>query len=83
MCNVPPISQMVGPVSVASWTATANGSWNKQAEVPLEKWLLQKPSPADGKRLHALGNIVIPQCADLAMQVIASMTCAPAGSARR
>ncbi len=73
--------QLAGPASVASWSSTANAAWNKQAEVPLEQWLLhEKPSLPDSRRLHTLGNIVIPQCAELAMQIIASMPGWPAAA---
>lgn len=38
----------------------------------LSSWLLQKKGVYDTLRLNAVGNIVIPQCAALAVQVMAA-----------
>lgn len=37
---------------------------------PLCDWLAHTQSASDQKRLHAVGNVVIPRCASLAMHVI-------------
>lgn len=49
------------------------GPWNPHSKVPIHKWLLEAECPTNSERLRTLGNVVIPQCADLAMKLIASL----------
>eukprot|EP00435_Cladocopium_sp_Y103_P023636 s2702_g5.t1 len=46
--------------------------WNATCKPDVADWLLVSQSQVDKERLKACGNIVIPQCAQLALQVIAS-----------
>ena len=49
----------------------ANGIWNGDSKPELSKWLKAKQCPSDKARLKAVGNIVFPKCAQLAVNVIA------------
>ena len=45
--------------------------WNPAAKSPLFTWLTATPHSAlDQQRLKVLGNVVIPRCAELAMNLI-------------
>lgn len=49
------------------------GVWNPGNEVPKVHWLKARPEARDQARLHALGNIVIPQQAKMAMSCFQSL----------
>jgi hypothetical protein len=44
--------------------------WNPAAKPPLEKWLVKKQSEQDRSRLTAVGNIVMPRVAQLAIHML-------------
>ena len=49
--------------------------WNVTCKPDITNWLLTSQSQVDKERLKACGNNVIPQCARLALHVIASTYC--------
>ena len=48
-------------------------SWNVGSSVPMEHWLTATQSENDRWRLHALGNVVIPQQASTALQCFSTL----------
>ena len=50
--------------------AQAHQCWHFRKPPPLVEWLSQSHTKEDRERLCAIGNIVIPRCARLAMHVI-------------
>lgn len=53
----------------------AHRPWNPKGSLPVHQWLVQSQSNMDVLdvlRLKACGNIVIPQCATLALSVLAA-----------
>lgn len=50
----------------------AHRPWNPKGSLPVHQWLVQSQSNMDVLRLKACGNIVIPQCAALALSVLAA-----------
>ena len=45
-------------------------SWNCLNKVPVAQWLASSQSDEDRQRLHALGNIAVPACGQLAGEVL-------------
>ena len=50
----------------------ANALWNPLGRVPVHEWLLRAStlSQVDSNRLKALGNVVMPACANLALHLM-------------
>lgn len=44
--------------------------WNPKGWMPLHTWLWHEASDLDLDRLHALGNIVMPRCGQLALHLL-------------
>ena len=44
--------------------------WNRFGKVPVCKWLQDRASSGDVERLKAVGNIVFPRVAQLALHVL-------------
>ena len=44
--------------------------WNEPNAVPMDRWLVQSVSQDDRRRLHQLGNCVVPSMAALAMDIL-------------
>ena len=57
--------------TVKEMNEQANADWNCESKPELSKWLKAKQCPIDKERLKAVGNIVFPKCAQLAVNVIA------------
>ena len=51
--------------------AQAHKAWNVPGKPPLNEWLLETQEADQKERLQAAGNIVIPQQAQLALQILA------------
>lgn len=49
----------------------AHSSWNPNGRPPLSKWLLKSQEEWAPQRLRAVGNIVIPRQATLALHILA------------
>lgn len=45
--------------------------WHTASRPPLERWLQDSSAPDDKCRLHALGNIVLPDMAHMALSLLA------------
>jgi hypothetical protein len=48
----------------------ANKCWNLRNQPPITTWLAQSLGKHDLHRLHAIGNMVLPKCACLAMHLL-------------
>ena len=48
-------------------------SWNAGSWIPIQHWLQICQSEKDRQRLHALGNVVIPQQANMAMTLFSTL----------
>ena len=61
------------PKSVKALLQARNGkrTFNPQGKPPVHTWLAHKSSPLDKQRLHAMGNIVIPAEASVALDLFA------------
>ena len=44
--------------------------WNEPNAVPMDRWLVHSVSQDDRRRLHQLGNCVVPSMAALAMDIL-------------
>lgn len=49
---------------------SAHAAWNRCCKPPVSAWLLAQQSALDKERLKACGNVVIPQCARLALHIM-------------
>ena len=56
-------------MTAAALLEQSRGMWNPRGSVPLHQWLVAKQEASDRRRLAMLGNIVIPQCARLALHI--------------
>ena len=54
---------------------SAHAAWNRCCKPPVSAWLLAKQSALDKERLKACGNVVIPQCARLALHIMGNHLC--------
>ncbi|CAK9052694.1 unnamed protein product [Durusdinium trenchii] len=54
----------------AAWDQQCQKAWNPSQRPALTEWLTTESSEQDESRLHALGNIVFPRCAELAVSLI-------------
>lgn len=48
----------------------AQRMWYPKCRMPVSQWLGDKHTKEDKARLKALGNVVMPQCAECAMHII-------------
>lgn len=48
-------------------------SWNVSSSIGIEHWLRMSQSDKDKQRLHACGNVVIPQQAKMAMTCFSTL----------
>ena len=46
--------------------------WNPGSQIPLRNWMQDTQCPEDKARLKAVGNIVFPKSAQLALHIIAA-----------
>lgn len=64
-----PQGRTIEPVeNLQSWPEQ---SWHAASKPPLEKWLAESSSADDKSRLHALGNVVLPDMAHMALSLLA------------
>lgn len=47
--------------------------WNQLNEVPMSRWLAPHQTDSEQRRLHMLGNLVVPQQASLAFEILMGM----------
>ena len=66
--------QVTGLMNLQEIHAQANQCWHFRNQPRLCDWLQHSQSDEDEARLHAIGNLVLPRCAHLAMNVLSAAT---------
>ena len=58
-------------MSLKAMHKRCGSTWNRYGKVPVNKWLWQEADEMDKERLKAVGNIVMPRVAQMALHVMA------------